>query len=49
MDGSVVALLGIALLLALILMRVSVGLSMLIAGAAGIALIRPQAVLAVIA
>ena len=49
MDGSAVALLGIALLLGLILMRVSVGLSMLIAGAAGIALIRPQAVLAVIA
>jgi len=49
MDGSVIALLGIALMLALILMRVSVGLSMLIAGAVGIALIRPQAVLAVIA
>ena len=49
MDGSVAALLGIALMLALILIRVSVGLSMLIAGAAAIALIRPQAALAVIA
>ncbi|MDE0650977.1 MAG: TRAP transporter large permease [Gammaproteobacteria bacterium] len=49
MDGSVAALLGIALMLVLILMRVSVGLSMLIAGAAAIVLIRPQAVLAIIA
>ena len=49
MDGSVAALLGIARMLVLILIRVSVGLSMLIAGAAAIALIQPQAVLAVIA
>ena len=49
MDGSVAAVLGIALMLALILIRVSVGLSMLFAGAAAIAMIRPQAVLAVIA
>ena len=49
MDGATVALLGFAALLVLLLIRVPVGLSMLIAGAAGIALIRPQAVLPVIA
>jgi len=49
MDGTTVALLGLAALFVLLLIRVPVGLSMLIAGAAGIALIRPQAVLPVIA
>ncbi len=49
MDGTTVALLGLATLFVLLLIRVPVGLSMLIAGAAGIALIRPQAVLPVIA
>ncbi|MDE2753392.1 MAG: TRAP transporter large permease subunit, partial [Gemmatimonadota bacterium] len=49
MDGTAVALLGLAALFVLLLIRVPVGLSMLIAGAAGIALIRPQAVLPVIA
>ncbi|MXY30763.1 MAG: TRAP transporter large permease [Gammaproteobacteria bacterium] len=49
MEGSAAALLGVVALFVLLLIRVPVGLSMLIAGAAGIALIRPQAVLAVIA
>ena len=49
MDGATAALLGLAALLVLLLIRVPVGLSMLIAGAAGLALIRPQAVLPVIA
>ena len=49
MDGATVALLGLAALFVLLLLRVPVGLSMLIAGAAGIAVIRPQAVLSVIA
>ena len=49
MDGATVALLGFATLFVLLVIRVPVGLSMLIAGAAGIALIRPQAVLPVIA
>ena len=49
MDGSTAALFGLAILFVLLLIRVPVGLSMLIAGSAGIALIRPQAVLPVIA
>ena len=49
MDGPTAALLGLAILFVLLLIRVPVGLSMLIAGSAGIALIRPQAVLPVIA
>ena len=49
MDGAAVALLGLGALLVLLLIRVPVGLAMLIAGAAGIALIRPRAVLSVIA
>ena len=49
MDGATAALVGFAALFILLLIRVPVGLSMLIAGAAGIALIRPQAVLPVIA
>ncbi|MDE0394355.1 MAG: TRAP transporter large permease subunit [Gammaproteobacteria bacterium] len=49
MDGPAAALLGFLLLFVLFLIRVPVGLSMLISGAAGIALIRPRAVLPVIA
>ena len=49
MDGPTAALIGLAVLFVLLLIRVPVGLSMLIAGSAGIALIRPQAVLPVIA
>ena len=49
MDGPTAALIGLAILFVLLLIRVPVGLSMLIAGSAGIALIRPQAVLPVIA
>ena len=49
MDGPAAALLGFLALFALFLIRVPVGLSMLISGAAGIALLRPRATLAVIA
>ena len=49
MDGSSVALLGFAILFILLLIRMPVGLCMLIAGAVGIALIRPEAVLPVMA
>ena len=49
MDGPAAALLGFLSLFFLFLIRVPVGLSMLISGAAGIALIRPQAALPVIA
>ena len=49
MDGTVIALLGLLVLLVLLLIRVPVGLAMLAVGAAGIALIRPGAVLPVVA
>ena len=49
MDGPAAALLGFLSLFFLFLIRVPVGLSMLISGAAGILLIRPQAALPVIA
>ena len=49
MDGSSVALLGFAVLFILLLIRMPVGLCMLIAGAVGIAIIRPEAVLPVMA
>jgi tripartite ATP-independent transporter DctM subunit len=49
MDGSLVALLGFLALLALLVIRVPVGLAMLIVGVAGIAAIRPGAVLPVLA
>ena len=49
MHGAAAALLGFVALFVLFLIRVPAGLSMLIAGTAGIALIRPGAVLPVIA
>ena len=49
MDGPVVALLGVLALLALLVIRVPVGLAMLAVGVAGIALIRPGATLPVVA
>ena len=49
MDGSGVALLGFLALLALLVIRVPVGLAMLVVGAAGIAAIRPGAVVPVLA
>ena len=49
MHGAAAALLGFVALFVLFLIRVPVGLSMLIAGTAGIGLIRPGAVLPVIA
>ncbi|MDE2976479.1 MAG: TRAP transporter large permease, partial [Acidobacteriota bacterium] len=47
--GTGIALLGFLALLALLLIRVPVGLAMLIVGAAGIAMIRPGAVVPVVA
>ena len=49
MDGSSIALLGFVALLALLVIRVPVGLAMLVVGVAGIALIRPGAVVPVLA
>ena len=49
MDGINIALLGFLALLALLLIRVPVGLAMLIVGVAGIAAIRPGAVVPVLA
>ncbi len=49
MEGAAVAVLGLGALFVLLLIGVPVGLSMLLAGAAGIALIRPEAMLPVIA
>ena len=49
MGGGTAALLGFLALFVLFLIRVPVGLSMLISGAAGIALLRPRATLPVIA
>ena len=49
MDGSGIALLGFLALLVLLVIRVPVGLAMLIVGVAGIAAIRPGAVVAVLA
>ncbi|MDE2654058.1 MAG: TRAP transporter large permease [Gemmatimonadota bacterium] len=49
MDGSSIALLGFAALLLLLLIRVPVGLAMMVVGVAGIAAIRPEAVVAVLA
>ena len=49
MDGSGIALLGFLALLALLVIRMPVGLAMLIVGVAGIAAIRPNAVVAVLA
>ncbi|MCY3612117.1 MAG: TRAP transporter large permease [Gemmatimonadetes bacterium] len=49
MDGTGVALLGFLALLALLLIRMPVGLAMLVVGVAGIALIRPGAVVPVLA
>ena len=49
MDGPAIALLGFLALFALLLIRVPVGLAMLIVGVAGIALIRPVAVVPVLA
>ncbi|MYG81703.1 MAG: TRAP transporter large permease [Gemmatimonadetes bacterium] len=49
MDGSSIALLGFLALLVLLLIRVPVGLAMMIVGVAGIAAIRPGAVMAVLA
>ncbi len=49
MDGSGIALVGFLALLALLVIRVPVGLAMLIVGVAGIAAIRPGAVVPVLA
>ena len=49
MDGTGVALLGFLALLALLLIRMPAGLAMLVVGVAGIALIRPGAVVPVLA
>ena len=49
MDGSSIALLGFLALLVLLFIRVPVGLAMMIVGVAGIAAIRPGAVMAVLA
>ena len=49
MDGSSIALLGFLALLVLLLIRVPVGLAMMLVGVAGIAAIRPGAVMAVLA
>ena len=49
MDGTGVALLGFLALLALLVIRMPAGLAMLVVGVAGIALIRPGAVVPVLA
>ena len=49
MDGSTIALLGFLALLVLLVTRVPVGLAMLLVGGAGIATIRPGAVVPVLA
>ena len=49
MEGTAIALLGFLALLVLLLIRVPAGLAMLIAGVAGIAVIRPGAVMPVLA
>ncbi len=49
MDGSTIALLGFLALLVLLVIRVPVGLAMLLVGGAGIATIRPGAVVPVLA
>ena len=49
MDGSGIALIGFLVLLALLLIRVPVGLAMLVVGVAGIAVLRPGALVPVVA